>query len=358
MRRLLGKALIFVGITTLCILGINSFVRQAGRTYADGATVICLEKRAAVRTGQIRAQAGRDNVLFLGHSAVLAGIVPQQFDDAAGGRICSWNLSLPALPIGPHYFLLKEYLRHNPPPRFVVVKLSLNYSDQFGYFDSYATKGSAVDEICSYAFSQPSKTVVWNYLLPIRLDRGQSLRYLRSRLSDPGGIDRTRSQNQAIAEGMYAQRGYYYIREQARFAGQLPDDYREPSDGTREHEVQLDHDPYVQRFFDLAQQQGIRVLLIETPLRPGQTPQRTAMPPWYSQLLSRYSNVRMAKQGWKLKFYENRLFSDPTHLNPQGAERFTREIYAEFIQAFPPDELMVSIVEQGASTPGRRAGDR
>jgi hypothetical protein len=58
------------------------------------------------------------------------------------------------------------------------------------------------------------------------------------------------------------------------------------------------------------------------------------MPSWYRLLLSQYDNVRMADDGWRLKFYENRLFSDPIHLNPEGAVRFTREVCAEFIEVF------------------------
>jgi hypothetical protein len=42
----------------------------------------------------------------------------------------------------------------------------------------------------------------------------------------------------------------------------------------------------------------------------------------------------MANKGWKSKFYENRLFADPIHLNAKGAECFTAEVYAEFVEAF------------------------
>jgi hypothetical protein len=63
-------------------------------------------------------------------------------------------------------------------------------------------------------------------------------------------------------------------------------------------------------------------------------PQRTESPPFFRYIVKQYPNVRMTEGGWKRKFYDNRWFSDPNHLNTEGAERFTREVYAEFVDAF------------------------
>ena len=79
-----------------------------------GRALVCEHKRLAVRGGEVTQEAGKLNVLFFGNSRILAGLVPAEFDALGGGRTFSWNLALPALPIGPQYFEFKEYLEHHP----------------------------------------------------------------------------------------------------------------------------------------------------------------------------------------------------------------------------------------------------
>lgn len=41
----------------------------------------------------------------------------------------------------------------------------------------------------------------------------------------------------------------------------------------------------------------------------------------------------MAPNGWQQKTFPNNRFSDPVHLNRQGANIYTQQIYNEFLQA-------------------------
>ena len=91
-------------------------------------------------------------------------------------------------------------------------------------------------------------------------------------------------------------------------------------------------DPYVEKFFDLAREYNIAVQIIEPPYRVNQFRQYERMPRQYCDILERYKNVVITPRGWKAKFYDNRYFSDLVHLNPEGAERFTAEMAAEFQQ--------------------------
>ena len=50
---------------------------------------------------------------------------------------------------------------------------------------------------------------------------------------------------------------------------------------------------------------------------------------WY-YLKQKYKNVYFMKKKSDVKLYRPGLFSDPAHLNPEGARIFTREIAAEF----------------------------
>lgn len=336
MVRFFIKLAVFVGLAGGCVLAINRVVIRAGAIYKDGAAIVCEQKRIAVRAGVADALPGSNAVLFLGHSRVLAGLVPATFDTVVGQRIRSWNLSLPALSIGPAFFLLRDYLQRNPAPAFIVMQLGVDYGESPGLFDKYACQGAGAREMVSYATHRKDKTVVLNYFFPFLLYREETHRYILKWLSDRQEIIALQQRNTKLVQGMVQDRGYYRIVEQARPSGRLPDDFRSEADGGEEGAQYPDRDSYVSSFFRLAQKRGIRVLLIETPLRAGQLRERTALPLWYRKLLADYPNVRMARGGWRHRFYENCLFADPTHLNRTGAERFTREIADEFVQVFGP----------------------
>ena len=111
-------------IVALAMLGVlNFFAYRIADVTEDGTKQVVRCKRQWARGDWIvKEAAGRDIVLFLGNSKVSAGIVPELFDRVNGGRLISFNMALPALPLGPHYFLLKEYLRHNPAPKYIVMR--------------------------------------------------------------------------------------------------------------------------------------------------------------------------------------------------------------------------------------------
>ena len=139
---------------------------------------------------------------------------------------------------------------------------------------------------------------------------------------------------------MIESKGYYFIAEQAVAENNsLPENFIEEGGGGETINKASSYDPfvdpYVKMFFDLAQEHRVKVLLIQPAYRENQYLQYEEIPLQYTVLLKQYSNVAIAKEGWKLKFYENRYFSDPTHLNEEGARQYTEEIYVEFKEAFP-----------------------
>jgi hypothetical protein len=346
MRRFLLKSSCFAALTTVVFWGVNELALKAGRIYKDGAALICEAKREQVRSGEVRYQPGKLNVLFMGNSRILAGVVPPRFDELAAGRTSTWNLALPASPIAMHYFVLRDYLERNPPPEHIVLALSVNYGqltgwyDQRGRFPYYAAQGLAPGEAASFFVHRPDKSVVQNYLFPVRLYGDQLQRYLREWLLAPQTIGELKQRNTQQISQVLADRGYYYIREQARFDGRLPDDFsagRPPARFAREanrREVELARDPYVKMFFDLALERGIKVLMVEPPVRAVLDERRKSCPSHYRQLLSRYSNVAMSPEGWRQKLYPNRYFADTIHLNPDGAEAYTQEVWGEFAQVY------------------------
>lgn len=329
MRLFTLKLVVFSGLTAGLVFLIDLVVLKAAGVYKQGGNVVVEVKREFVREGVIQHQPGVANILFLGDSHTLFGIDALTFDKLMQNRTYSWNAALPGEPIGPLYFLLTDYLRRNPPPEFLVLNLYfLEDGSRPSYFDVSGLEGANFpEEAISYFLNRKDKTLVWNYLHPIRIYRPETLKFLRNSLFNREDIRQAKNSVQEERTNNLENRGTAgYDAELAEgTAAEAPD----PADI-----MDLRKDPYIKKFFDLTRERNIPVLLIETPVLQGFFQQRTAIPPYYQELRSRYPNVFQAESGWKFKYYPNNLFFDSGHLNMKGAQVFTKEIYSEFQEVF------------------------
>lgn len=340
MKRFLKKMVLLVLILAVLIFVLNYLGLKAGKIYKDGAAQVCETKRQMIRSGAIHYEPDKDNVLFLGTSRILAGIAPTYFDELNGGQTYSYNLALPGLPISSAYFVLRDYLEKNPPPQYIVMQLYINRCRSCTLYNYYAVQGLAQPaEIFSLFKHLANKAIVFNYIFPFRMYKFHTARYLFDSIFMPARVRSLRKKNNAILNRMIENRGYYFIAEQA-VAGNnsLPGDFAEEGGGGETVNKASSYDPfvdpYVKMFFELAHRYRVKVLLIQPAYRENQYLQYEEMPFQYSVLLKQYDNVAIANEGWKIKFYENRFFSDPTHLNEEGAKRYTEEIYLEFKEVF------------------------
>lgn len=329
------KTILFLIIAAVPFAAARQFSLTAGAVYKDGAALVCEAKREIARNGRWKQTPDRTGVLFMGDSKIMAGLIPSVFDAAAGGGVRSHNMALPALPIGPHYFELRDYIASSGPPDWIILSLLLDNSAAPGLFDRYALQGARLNpDILSYAANRKSKNFLLNYLVPTRMYLAPSLKFAAASVFGRDGLRDTRAKNRAAVDRMIRNRGYYYISEQALYpGGRLPDDYGADTPPATPDDYDPRFDPYVKMFIRFACANGINVLLIESPVRereivPPQTPPRR-----FTDLAHKWSNVRFARNGWKPKEYPNAMFSDPAHLNPEGAARYTRDIAAEFLEA-------------------------
>jgi hypothetical protein len=338
------KLLLLALLLILAATGLNFLGIRAGKVYKDGAALVCETKRQMVRSGDIAHHTGKINLLFLGTSRILAGINPVLFDRLAGGKTFSYNLALPALPISSSYFVLSEYIERNPPPRYVAIQLYINRCRNCTLYNYYAAQGlRRLQEIFSLFMNMKNKSIIFNYFFPFRMYKYFTVSYLHNILHRPEAIRKTQRQNRSILERMKKENGYYFIKEQAVAEdNRLPEDFKEKNTRPAQKASEFDpyDDPFVKKFFDLALEKGIKVLLIQPAYRPNQYLQFEHLPLHYDIILQHYPNVNVAPDAWKLKFYPNSSFSDQTHLNPEGANRYTTEIFNEFKKAFPDFEKM------------------
>lgn len=339
MKRFMKKMALLVLLLALLIPPLNYLGVRAGKIYKDGAAQVCETKRNMIRSGAVHYEKDKVNVLFLGTSRILAGIAPIYFDELNGGKTFSYNLALPGLPISSAYFVLRDYLERNPTPQYVVMQLYINMCRSCNLYNYYVVQGLVKpSEIFSLFKNMDNKAIIFNYIFPFRMYKFHTARYFFDSIFMPGRIRSIRKKNNAILNRMIENRGYYFIEEQAMANNILPDDFAEEGRGGESINKASSYnpfvDPYVKMFFDLARDHGVKVLLIEPPYRERQFLQNEEMPLQYEMVLAEYNNVAVAKEGWKLKLYENHFFSDPTHLNKEGAQRYTGEIYGEFKEAF------------------------
>ncbi len=359
-------------LVAAALLGLLNFLAcRIADVAADGTKQVVRCKRQWARSGWISRQAGgRDVVLFLGNSKVSAGIVPELFDRANGGRVFSFNLALPALPLGPHYFMLKEYLRHNPPPKYIVMTLSPGGFQQ-ELMPYYAPINAGIDEVVAYAWLRKDVDILVNRLLPLRFYWPEIKRYFtakalafisrqvsereRRRYVDGSrkeetfrhdwdrlfhlkfqDLEKTARERENLLKD---NRGYYFIAEQAVVGGALPDDFSAREEqasaaaplGPAVPAAPPARDPFVDRFFDLAASKGIRVILVSDYALATREPAPGALPEEWMRVRAKYRNVMPGRTA--PHYFEPKLFSDPAHANPMGAARYTMEIAAEFRSA-------------------------
>jgi len=323
----------------LIILGLNYLGIKAGKIYKDGAALVCETKRDLVRSNAIHYEKNKINVLFVGTSRILAGIKPTLFDNLTGDETYSYNLALPALPISSSYFILKEYLAFNPPPQYIVMQLHINDCSVCSLVNYYSSQGlDQLEEVLSLFLNSPGKGIILNYFFPFRMYKFFAVQYVYNLIFHPKKIEHLIKHNRYILNRMIEERGYYFIEEQAiPFEERLSNGIGGKKGGSppdKQSQFNPFIDPFVEKFFNLTQKKGIKVLLIQPVYRINQCLQFEKSPLQFQLVLDRYSHVFIAKDGWKLKFYKMKYFSDMTHLNRAGADRFTREIQQEFYDVF------------------------
>jgi len=347
------KVILHSGILLVLVVLLNQLGIHSGKVYKDGASIVCEQKRIAIRENKWEIPDGKKTVLYFGASDVLSALVPEVFDSTLNNKTYSLNLALPALPIGPYYHALLDYLENNDPPDYIIMTYHVA-NEPVLLFDSYANQGiDFPGEVVSYfLYHNGSKNQTINYLLPCHVYRKPMFKFLYNSVAYPSDIEEKRKQNNAIIRKMIEDRGYYFIKEQSRFPeGKLPADYKEKSD-CPEYEMKIyepDGDVFVEKFFNLTKKHNVKVLLISHPARKGKYKQFDELPKVLKELSAKYDHIYFSRN-WELPFYENRYFSDPLHLNEKGAMRFTKDIAFQFEKIFNANEpLLTNNKNTGAS---------
>ncbi len=386
----------------------QSWFRDIALMYTDKTKQVVAFKRDWVRkAGFLKDSGGKDSIFFIGTSKITAGIVPEEFDVQLNGRVYSYNLALPALPLAPHYFMLEDYLKRNKPPKYIILLLETDGFRQY-LFSAYSIMGAGLNEALRYSYLAKNAEIIWSHIYPLgsfwpNIKKScliQALSFLPAAFREAHKKAFLREANlgetykhdwEYIYQSEYAapekaardlrrnllkNRGYYYIIEQAVKGGNLSEDYVPPwavqqsqppvtakgQPPTPQQEItpltvkdqaqaniqaqpslpqQVTSpvkapkitDPFVEKFFALNERNGTMVILIDDyslDYKGRVDMPRGPHPQLWHYLKQKYKNVYFMTKESDVKFYRPGLFSDPAHLNREGARIYTREIAAGF----------------------------
>ncbi len=264
-------------------------------------------KQQVVATGEVFGpDAAGVRVVIFGNSHVQAGFKPDLFDSLSGGRVASYNLGLP------------------------------NSGQFVGELTTLVERGQApTHALLTLPWSGRAAPTTWQrlsddrwlieQLFPFRtLPRNGVLFFIRSR--SHGGLLAYYGRMRGFVEQAQRDRGYFFIENQSHYPDhRLPDSYRDPSDDPQRSEPRsLSHrGPVFERLIEMAREHEIRLIFVPdyqraTRVGPAASNEEAARD------LAPYGVRLLGPDYWR---YPNALFSDPTHLNMEGAEVYTTDLW-------------------------------
>jgi len=336
-----------VAVSLFCLAAF--FFTEVSKVVVDHGLQSIRHKREWARhKGFFMNPDGTDLVFFLGNSYIVMGIIPEAFDRENSCVTYSYNMALPALPLAPQYFMLKEYLKNNKAPRYIVMLLTPG-GFRSDLFPGHCRHGAGLFEVAQYAILAENPQLLIDYIMPWRRSITDIKIFIYHKFIDllpkkahdimnhyyPGYVN-PESLSKRHEEALLKNRGYlpYPQRPSIGNARKDPRPSKKVSKGNGRNP---DYDPFVDKFFQLTRRKGIKVMLISGYFKKGEREQIQAVPALWEGLRKKYDNVYFANEGYKVRFYDPEYFADTWHLNEEGAEIYTKDIAGEFKSVFKPE---------------------
>jgi hypothetical protein len=273
-----------------------------------GADVIFQTKLHREHTPHLFKKPDAVGVLFFGNSKALSGFVPDVFDaamESAGRPTESYNLGLPAY----SYFVDRVgaiFAAGNVPKCILISMPWMPDEPRTDIFHFLRHDSQVMDELF------PFHLLARDVLISLTRFRGGTNYY---------------ATNRRIVEQMIADRGYFFIYDSSYFPNhQLPPNFKDAFDQPdRVYQRQATtQDREFQKLNRLLETYHVSCLMVPLYFRVGQLEQP---PPENQRLraeLASYPQIKLI--GPDYVRLDNRYFSDPSHLNPDGARLYTRYI--------------------------------
>jgi hypothetical protein len=262
-------------------------------------------------------------VLIFGNSKILAGFLPELFDQMSSEdhlNVSSFNSGFPGRDLflpqleamcqrgqAPHILLMTLPWTPDPPRRGIFHFVT----DDHEVIDHLFPFRNLLRDLTAFLLSAPS--------------HGGVLRYYR--------------ESQANERQVIAERGYHLITEQSRFpGGRLPDDFHLGSDlpMQRDPRVAPAESTQIGRLNQLIRQYHMDCYYVPYYLRDGEAAPAAEQDTAFAAQLQ-VTPCKLLGPDYYL--YPNRLFADQTHLNEGGARVYTQALFQLLKDRLTPHAL-------------------
>ena len=301
--QLLRSFLLFVGLFVGAWLLIN-FAYEKLRYVRAGSDLVALEKTEKIAKEALFPGREKYRVIALGNSKTLSSFKPEVFDATFGSDMRSYNFGLP----GETKFLpvLEKILASGNRPTHLLLQVPWS-PDQTGAQQRPLIKDD---------------NRILNTLIPFRrFFRDLTLFVFQSRQAGFGAEWRRVERE---VKSVDQNRGWYFISAQSRYPNdQLPADFSLPSDNAKlqqAREFQASGKEYA-KLERLAQQYGFQVLMVPWAARTGEY-----APAAEAGTIVVDKDPFIAAVGPNYWLYSPTAFSDPVHMNKQGAEAYSKRL--------------------------------
>lgn len=273
----------------------------------NGADAIAAGKVQFLETQPVFSPDARARILAFGNSQILAGFNPAVYDPAVGPHVESFNAARP----GNHHFvqLLKGVLANGTRPTHILIQIPPSDEHQVTWRDYFIH-----DKLLA------------NLLFPFRnFPRDLALFLVLSR--SEGGIVNSYKENARTVRDVAASRGYYFIKGQSHFpSDRLPDDYHNDTDQPDSVPPRpLDPAaPAFKELIDLSVEFNFKIILIPSVYRIGAAAPPGPLEGEDIKPLPSVPNFYVA--GPPYWVFAPAYFSDPIHLNKEGANLYSRRL--------------------------------
>ena len=270
----------------------------------NGSAVVREIKWAVSKKANLFPDSAPYKILAFGNSRMLAGINPAILDQALGVGSVTHNMAIPGE--DQYIDLLESTLKSGNRPTHILIQTLP--PPMRGWFEALR-----------------DDRILVAHLFPFRKYVRDAVLFSYEARSAGGLSSQYRSNAQQIRK-LILDKGYYFIKSQSHYPDdQLPADYRLPTDNPERipaFNSDINHSGF-EKLVQLAGKYHFEILLAPVAYREGECSRAPAVYPTVSGGLS-INPVKILRPGYFV--YPAKCFSDPVHLNPNGAGRYTRDL--------------------------------
>ena len=277
----------------------------------------------------INSYSNKREIIFLGDSRMQAAIIPAELCDN------SYNLAVGGATTVEMYYSLKKYLKNHPKPEKVIMGFggfhyqgSEAYKTRTHYFHFLSLR----EEIESQYMRYKAYKTVNNKTIDLKAEIIDSLKYnfLFPQKYSGACINskfKRGEANHKFYDKTYADKGHMYFGAMAKESTELNSEARQ-----KDFEIDVWIEFYLKKIVALCHDNNIPLYIEQLPMNEASF-EAISTSDWYNDFqacLIQMADKSKIPINTVIPCYPSDCFGDPSHLNENGAMRFTAEIKEKY----------------------------